>query len=95
MGFFGSLAEMPLVMGDGKTVAKCVDSVIEAAIVTVATMLESGEQPPAPAREGKRDQQVNIRLTAEEKLRLEEAARKEGFRSLSDFLRSSGLNRAG
>lgn len=94
MGFFGSLAEMPLVMGDGKTVAKCVDSVIEAAIVTVASMLEKDEKPPAPAREGKRDQQVNIRLTAEEKLRLEEAARKEGFRSLSDFLRASGLNRA-
>lgn len=95
VGFFGSLAEMPLVMGDGKTVAKCVDSVIEAAIVAVATMLESGDKPPAPAREGKRDQQVNIRLTAEEKLRLEEAARREGFRSLSDFLRASGLNRAG
>ncbi|KAA0212955.1 MAG: ribbon-helix-helix protein, CopG family [Cyanobacteria bacterium CYA] len=57
-------------------------------------MLELGQQPPAPAREGKRDQQVNIRLTSEEKMRLEEASRREGFRSLSDFLRASGLNRA-
>lgn len=93
--YFGSTIEMPLVMGGGKTVTKCVADVLEATTATVAYMLETGDKPPAPAREGKRDQQVNIRLTAEEKLRLEEAARREGFRSLSDFLRASGLNRAG
>jgi len=81
-------------MGDGKTIARCAAMVLEAATLVVASMLEKGEKPPTPAREGKRDQQINIRLTAEEKLRLEEAARREGFRSLSDFLRSSGLNRA-
>lgn len=95
MGYFGRLAEMPLVMGDGRTIAKCAAMVLEAATLAVATLLEMGEKPPAPAREGKRDQQVNIRLTAEEKLRLEEAARRDGFRSLSDFLRASGLSRAG
>lgn len=93
--YFGCTIEMPLVMSDGKTVAKCFANVLEATTATIATLLEKGERPPTPAREGKRDQQVNIRLTAEEKLRLEEASRREGFRSLSDFLRASGLHRAG
>lgn len=82
-------------MGDGLTVEECVEQTMEATIGVIATMLELGESPPTPARAGKRDQQVNIRLTAEEKLQLEAAARREGFRSLSDFLRASGLHRAG
>lgn len=95
MGYIGSTIELPLVMGGGKSVAACAKDVLEATIAAVATMLEAGQSPPTPAREGKRDQQVNIRLTAEEKMRLEEASRREGFRSLSDFLRASGLGRAG
>jgi hypothetical protein len=81
-------------MGGGKTINACAKSVLEATIGTVALMLEQGKTPPVAAREGKRDQQVNIRLTAEEKMRLEEAARREGFRSLSDYLRASGMSRA-
>jgi len=95
LGFFGRTVEMPFVMADGPTLQACAESTLEATTTTIATLLEKGEKPPAPAREGKRDQQVNIRLTAEEKLRLEEAARRDGFRSLSDFLRASGLSRAG
>lgn len=94
-GYIGSTVELPMVMGGGKTVSSCAKSVLEATIGAVATMLEHKQTPPNAAREGKRDQQVNIRLTAEEKMRLEEAARREGFRSLSDFLRASGLTRAG
>lgn len=85
---------MPYSMGDGQTVEECVAQTMEATIAVIATMLELGEKPPAPARARKRDQQVNIRLTAEEKMQLEAAARDEGFRSLSDYLRASGLNRA-
>lgn len=86
---------MPLVMGDGTTPETCVASTLEATAIVIASILEKGETPPASSTEGKRDQQVNIRLTAEEKLLLEEASRREGFRSLSDYLRSVGLNRAG
>ena len=57
--------------------------------------LEDDERPPSPAASGKRETQVNIRLSADEKLRLEEAARKAGFRSLSDFMRSTALSQAG
>ncbi len=82
-------------MGGGKTISACAKNVLEATTAAVATILEMGDTPPSAAREGKRDQQVNIRLTAEEKLRLEEAARRDGFRGLSDYLRSAAIERAG
>lgn len=94
LGYIGRTVEMPFVMADGQTIEACAEEVFEATSGAIATLLEVGERPPTPAYEGKRDQQVNIRLSAEEKLRLEEAARREGFRSLSDYLRTSGLNRA-
>ena len=34
-------------------------------------------------------------MTADEKFRLEQAARREGFRSVSDFIRTAAMNRAG
>lgn len=95
LGYLGRTAELPYVMADGKTVEACVSATIEATISAIATMLEQDERPPTPAAAAKRDRQVNIRLTADEKDRLEEAARVAGFRSISDFLRASGLDRAG
>lgn len=95
IGYLGRTIEMPLVMGSGHTPEACVAETLEATTAVIATILEKGEVPPASSSEGRRDQQVNIRLTAEEKLLLEEASRREGFRSLSDYLRSVGLNRAG
>lgn len=58
-------------------------------------MLEMGEKPPAPASEALRGVQLNIRLTYEEKLLLEAAARRDGFRSVSDFVRAAALAKAG
>lgn len=94
LGYSGRTVELPGVMADGKTVAACAKQVMEATTVAVATLLELGDTPPLPASEGKRDQQVNIRLTALEKLELEAAAAREGFRSVSDFLRSAAIDRA-
>ncbi|MFN0131846.1 MAG: plasmid mobilization protein [Phycisphaerales bacterium] len=91
MGYFGRTVEMPFAMSDGHTVAKCMASTLEATASGIATMLERGETPPSPAREGKRDQQVNLRLTADEKMTLEGFANREGFRSLSDFIRTAAL----
>lgn len=83
---------MPFVMGDGKTIQSCADVTIEALIAAIATLLEAGERPPSPAMARKRDRQVNVRVTADEKMRLEEIAQREGFRSLSDFMRNAALN---
>jgi predicted RNase H-like HicB family nuclease len=89
--YFGRGLEMPNVMGDGRTPDACAAATREGLTVAVAYLLENGEAPPPPASEGKRSEQVNVRLTSEEKVMLEEAARRRGFRGLSDFIRSISL----
>lgn len=90
--FIGCTVEMPLVFGDGETIEKCAAETLEATTTAIATLLELGENPPSPASESKREHQMNIRLTSIEKIRLEEAARQRGFRSVSDYVRTSALD---
>ena len=52
---------------------------------------DTGEAPPAPARQGVRTEQVNVRLTQEEKALLETSAKQKGFRGLSDFVRAGAM----
>ena len=89
--YFGRGLEMPHVMNDGKTPDECVEKTRDILTTAVAHMIEKGEVPPSAAGENKRTEQVNIRLTTEEKLLLEEAARGKGFRGISDFVRSTSL----
>jgi predicted RNase H-like HicB family nuclease len=89
--YYGRGLELPYVMNDGKTPDDCVKATREALTTAVAYLLEKGETPPAPASEQKRSEQVNIRLTAEEKLLLEEAARARGYKGVSDFVRGASL----
>jgi predicted RNase H-like HicB family nuclease len=89
--WFGHALEYPEAMGDGKTPAACIKATRRSILAGVATMLEAGESPPAPAREGVRSEQVNIRVTAEEKTLLETTAKQKGFRGLSDFIRTGAL----
>jgi hypothetical protein len=78
-------------MSDGKTPDECVRNTRDILTTAVAYLLETSQVPPVPASENKRTEQINIRLTVEEKLRLEEAARSKGFRGLSDFVRNASL----
>jgi predicted RNase H-like HicB family nuclease len=89
---YGRGLEMPGVMNDGKTPAECLKATREALVVAVAYLLETGKAPPPPASENRRSEQINIRLTAEERVVLEEAARRKGFRGISDFVRSASLS---
>jgi predicted RNase H-like HicB family nuclease len=89
--WYGHALEFPEAMGDGKSVAACVRDTRKALTLGVAVMLEAGQSPPAPAREGQRSAQVNVRLTPEEKALLESKAKARGFRGLSDFIRTSVL----
>jgi predicted RNase H-like HicB family nuclease len=93
--YFGRTLEMPLVMADGKTRSTCMEQVIEATTLAIASMLEDGEIPPQPATDDSRTAQVNIRLTQREKFCLEAAAKRAGFRGLSDFVRTAAMDRAG
>ena len=93
--YFGRTLEMPFVMADGKTRAECMEQVLEATTFAIASTYEESEVPPQPATDEKRSAQVNVRLTAQEKFRLEAAARQAGFRGLSDFVRNAALDKAG
>ena len=94
VGFVGRGLEMPTVFADGPSADQCVRATREALAVAVATMLELGLRPPAPATKNARQAQVNVRLTTEEKLILEDSARRAGFRGLSDFVRAAALSHA-
>ena len=93
-GFVGRALEFPTVFDRGANADECVRNTRTALLIAVATMLEMGEHPPAPSAQGVRQTQVNIRLSAEEKLLLEESARKAGFRGISDYIRSAVVARA-
>ncbi|MCC6682607.1 MAG: hypothetical protein IT445_17035 [Phycisphaeraceae bacterium] len=94
VGYLGRSIELPMVMADGKTVPLCAEATLEAQTTAVATMLEKGQNPPLASSSDKRSAQVNVRLTEEEKLRLEEAAQRQGFRGISDYVRSAALKEA-
>jgi predicted RNase H-like HicB family nuclease len=91
-GYFGRGVEMPGVMADGKTPAACYAAVYEALKVNVATLLEQGQTPPPAATEGQRTEQVNVRLTPEERLQLDAAAKQRGYRGLADFFRAAAVS---
>ncbi len=86
---------MPHVFGDGATPDKCVSATLGAMTAAVAYLLEEGRTPPVPASSGRRTQQVNVRLTAEEKAAIELSARRKGFTGLSDYLRAVALEGTG
>jgi predicted RNase H-like HicB family nuclease len=89
--WYGRGLELPHVYGDGETSAACIAATREALTAAAAYLLEQGQAPPSPAKQGKRTTQVNVRLTAEEKAILEGTARRKGFEGLSDFLRAAAL----
>lgn len=89
--WIGRCVELPLCIGVGKDPTDCVRETREVVITAAATMIEAGERLPAPASEELRTEQVNLRLTPGEKYRLADAARRGGFRGISDYVRSATL----
>ena len=89
--WYGRGLEMPHVFGDGNSPTSCIADTRSALTSAVAYLLEGGEMVTPPARLGRRSQQVNVRLTAEEKAILEGTARRRGFEGLSDFIRAAAL----
>jgi predicted RNase H-like HicB family nuclease len=90
-GYSATVLELPNVFGFGETVEKCVAETRELLVTMIAFMTERGESIPSPAVENKRSEQVNVRLTAMEKLRLEHEASSGGYRGISDFIRERAL----
>src|SRR4051794_25192569 len=69
--WYGRGLELPVAMGDWTTPEACIARTREAFVAVVGYLLETGRTPPPPSEEGARTEQVNVRLSAEEKLRLE------------------------
>jgi predicted RNase H-like HicB family nuclease len=90
--YYGRGLELPGALGDGETPDECVSSTRDAMAAIVAFMIERGEKPPAPAGLRLRIIQLNVRVTPEEKLLFEEAARRNG-QGISDYIRSAALAR--
>lgn len=91
--WFGRGLELPFTFGDGKTPQRAIADCREGLITTVASMIEEGEVPPPPAMTstGARIRQVTVRLSDEEKLRLDAAARQTGFKGAGDYLRARAI----
>jgi predicted RNase H-like HicB family nuclease len=92
--YYGRCLELPNALGDGETPDACVASTREAIVALVGFMIERGERVPVPATSENRTEQINIRVTASEKLVLEEISGRRGFRGVSDFVRSAALSEA-
>ena len=93
LGFVGSSVEIPTVSVIRNTPAKCYTAAQEALKVAVATMIECGKTPPQAFSAKKRNVQINIRVNGEEKLLLASASKMLGFKGLSDFVRTSAIER--
>lgn len=89
--WYGRGVELPHAMNDGKTPEACIANVRDTFVTLVAFLLEQGQTPPPPAWAKVRTEQVNIRLTAEERLALETAAKRIGSDGISDFVRNAAL----
>lgn len=90
--WLGWSLEMPGVLAEGETKEKCLSEIYKALTFTLSVLLREGETPPTPLKERERRSiQVNVRLSPGEKLILEQAARRQGFKGLADFLRFAGL----
>ena len=86
---------MPGVLADGKTQVACLADLMFALETTLADMIKDGERLPSPSTPRQRREQINIRLTAEEKENLVEECMRRGFKGLSDFVRNVALESCG
>jgi predicted RNase H-like HicB family nuclease len=89
--WYGRCAELPNCLGDGDTADACVASVREAVVAGLAADLADGLGAPAPARQGIRTEQVNVRMSLDERSAIEAAASRLGFRGISDYMRSAAI----
>jgi predicted RNase H-like HicB family nuclease len=92
--YYGRGVELPYAFGEGATIEQCAANTKEAFVTAVAGYLQEGQTPPAPALEGKRDQQLNIRLSSHERLLLETKARQSGATGISEYVRAVALKGA-
>jgi|WetSurMetagenome_2_1015567.scaffolds.fasta_scaffold924242_1 predicted RNase H-like HicB family nuclease len=90
LGYFATAIEMPGTNAHGKTPNDCFKEIHQALIASVATLIDAG-QPVPDVCDAARSIQINLRVTPREKVLMTHAAKRLGFRGLSDFLRRAAL----
>lgn len=89
--WWGRCVELPNCLGNGKTPEAAFAATKQAVIASLASDLADGIPVPLPAREGVRSEQVNIRLSADEREAIEANAIAAGFKGLADYIRAVAL----
>jgi hypothetical protein len=87
--FVGSSVELPFVLSEGcenEIIATTRGAIVSALVI----LLRKGRELPPPAN-SRRNVQVNVRLSSEERELLDTAARTRGYRGISDYLRSIAI----
>jgi predicted RNase H-like HicB family nuclease len=85
-GFVGSSVELPFVLARGRTKGECLANLEDETTHVVAMLLREGQVPPVVGGH-RRVAQINVRVSPRDKTEIESAARREGFQSISDFVR--------
>ncbi len=83
--------ELPHCLGDGKDVESAIEAARETVVAGLAADLAAGMPAPHPAREGVRSEQVNVRLSADERATIEANAQRAGFKGMADYIRIMAL----
>lgn len=89
--WWGRCVELPHCLGDGKSPEAAIECTKEAILASLSTDLADGIPAPLPAREGVRSEQVNVRLSADEREAIEANAHRAGFKGLADYIRAVAL----
>lgn len=89
--WWGRCVELPNCLGDGNSPAAAISATRQAVVAAVAADLADGVPAPLPARQGVRSEQVNVRLSADERAAIEANAIRAGFKGLADYIRAVAL----
>ncbi len=90
-GWYGRCVELPNCMGDGADAEAAINSTRAAIVAGLSADLAAGIPAPIPAREGVRSEQVNVRLSPDERTLIEANATRAGFKGLADYIRAVAI----
>ena len=89
--WWGRCVELPHCLGDGKTSQAAIEATKQGIVAGLSADLADGIPAPLPAREGVRSEQVNVRLSADERQAIEANAMRAGFKGLADYIRAVAM----
>lgn len=84
-------AEFAEISVSGTDIETCIVNLRDAGVTHVLQLLRDDKNVPRPLQNLTRREQVNVRLTSEEKVVIASAARKRGKR-ISDYMRARALD---